>query len=261
MPYRSRPYARRPRKYARKGYKGKKLSKPLRRAMTQVAKKVISRNAEDKVAGVPVETNVLHNSGIASADCQPLIMQIPQGVSANQRLGDRIRPKTLRVRGVIGVNPEAQFTTSKEVYVRVMLLAQKDLKTGTQILASAVDAGALLRAGYGGTGDAITFTGITNNVLMPINTNLFRVYYDRQFKLDLCLTDPGKTTHTRQWSYTFTKKHLPASLFFDEGNGDWPNNFAPFVAIGYAYADGTAPDIVTTNIITNTWAQLSFEDN
>lgn len=256
--YRRPQYARRPRKYARKG---KKLSKPLRRAMTQVAKKVISRRSEDKVAGVPVETDVLHNSGIASADCKPLVMQIPQGTSSNQRLGDRITPKSLRVRGMIGVNPEATFATSKEIYVRVMLLAQKDIKTGVEILASGVDAGALLRAGYGGTGDAITFTGVTNNLLMPVNTNLFRVYYDRQFKLDLCLTDPGKTTHCHQWSYTFTKKNLPASFTFDEGNGDWPNNFSPFVAIGYAYADGTAPDIVTTNIITNTWAQLAFEDN
>lgn len=259
--YRRRPYARRPRKYAKKGYKGKKLSKPLRRAMTQVAKKVISRRAEDKVCGAPVETAVLHNSAIGSADCEPVIMQIPQGTDSNHRLGDRITPKSLRVKGVLAINPEATHPTQNDdIYVRVVILQQKDIRSGSAILSGAVDANELLRAGYGGTGDTIQFTGTTTNLCMPINRNLFRVYMDKQFKLSTWLDGGTNGAISREWSYTFTKKHLPASLTFDEGNGDWPNNFAPFVAVGYSYADGTSPDLVETRVVSTVWSQISFED-
>lgn len=237
-----------------------KLSKPMQRAMTQVAKKVISRRAEDKVCGSPVETDVLHNSAIGSSDCEPVIMQIPQGTDSNHRLGDRVTPKTLKVNGVVAINPEITgFSKAKDIYVRVLILQQKDLKSGAEVLTGGVDAGALLRAGYGGTGDAVQFTGTTTNLLMPVNTNLFRVYMDKQFKLD-CWPEGGQGQYSRKWSYTFDKKHLPASFTFDEGNGDWPNNFAPFVAIGYGYADGTTPDTINTDVVSHVWSQLAFED-
>lgn len=257
--YRRRPYARRPRKYARKGKKGARVSKPLRRAMTAVAKRVISRRAEDKKTGNPVEADVTHNSPVGSADCQPVIMQITQGVDSSQRMGDRITPKSLKVSGVLALNPE--FDGSSVLYARVMILQQKDIKSGAEILGGGVDAGALLRAGYGSTGNEVQFTGATQNLNMPINTELFRVHYDRQFKFaeQTGVTDANPSAAVK-WSYTFTKKNLPASLHFDEGNGNWPNNFAPFVAIGYAYADGTAPDTIQLKLISNIYSQLHFED-
>lgn len=229
--------------------------------MTQVAKKVIHRLAEDKITGSPVEADVLHNSAIGSADCEPVIMQIAQGVDSSMRVGDRITPRSLKVSGVLALNPD--FPTpagSQNIYARVIIAAQKDIKSGAEILGGGVDAGALLRAGYGSTGNEIQFTGDTQQLNMPINTELFRVYYDKQFKFTNqagVLANPGGS---HKWSYTFTKKMLPSSLHFDEGNGNWPNNFSPFVAIGYAYADGTAPDTVQTQLVSNVYAQLHFED-
>lgn len=261
--YRRRPYARRPRKYVRKGKKGVRVSKPLRRAMTQVAKRVISRRAEDKVTGSPVEADVLHNSAIGSADCEPVIMQIAQGVDSSMRVGDRVTPKSLHVKGVLALNPAVESSVTQTIYARVVILAQKDIKSGAEILSGGVDAGALLRAGYGSSGNEIQFTGVTQQLNMPINTELFRVYMDRTFKLITQSTggNPQANPHDSvRWSYTFTKKHLPSSFHFDEGNGNWPNNFAPFVAIGYAYADGTAPDTITTELISNVYTQLKFED-
>lgn len=234
----------------------------MRSAVAAVAKRVISRQAEDKVSGVIPESDVLHNSAIGSADCEPVIMQIPQGTDSNKRVGDRISPKSLTVHGVVAINPDAApYSTPKDLYVRVLLLAQKDLKSGAAILGGSVDSGALLRSGFGGTGDTEPFSGDTNQLLIPVNTNLFRVYMDKQFKLDSSNLAAGTSAPiSAKWSYTFTKKNLPASLYFDEGNGDWPNNFAPFVAIGYAYADGTSPDTVGTRIISNVYSQLRFED-
>jgi len=231
--------------------------------MTQVAKKVIHRLAEDKITGVPVEADVLHNSAIGSADCKPVIPQVAQGTDSSMRVGDRITPRSLRVRGVLALNPDDANPSTQNIYARVMILQQKDIKSGAEILTGGVDAGALLRAAYGGTGNEIQFTGDTQQLNMPINTELFRVYYDKQFKFtpqSAGLTGQANPLSSHKWQYTFTKKMLPASLHFDEGNGTWPNNFAPFVAIGYAYADGTAPDTLTTQLVANTYAQLSFED-
>lgn len=256
--YRRRPYARRPRKYARKGKKGVRVSKPLRRAMTQVAKRVISRRTEDKKTGVPVEADVNHNSAIGSADCEPVIMQLAQGVDSSMRIGDRVTPKSLKVSGVLSLSPEYDGTNT--IYARVIIAAQKDIKSGAEVLTGGVDAGALLRAGYGSTGNEVQFTGLTQHLNMPINTELFRVYMDRTLKFTQQTTSDNNPLQAHRWSYTFTKKHLPASLHFDEGNGNWPNNFAPFVAIGYAYADGTIPDVVDTKLISNIYAQLHFED-
>lgn len=258
----ARQYRRRRLVSRRKKNPAKKLSKGMRTAVAAVAKRVISRQAEDKVCGVNPESDVLHNSPIGSADCEPVIMEIPQGVDSNKRVGDRITPKQLKVHGVVAISPDAApYATPKDLYVRVMILAQKDIKAGAEVLSGGVDTGALLRSGFGGTGDAEPFTGDTGNLLIPVNTNLFRVYYDKQFKLDSSNLAAGTSAPiSAKWSYTFTKKNLPASLYFDEGNGDWPNNFAPFLAIGYAYADGTAPDTVGTRIISNCYSQLRFED-
>jgi len=257
--YRSRPYARRPRVFRKKATKGVRVSKPLRRAMTAVAKRVISRRAEDKVTGSPIEADVNHNSAIGSADCEPVIMQIAQGVDSSMRVGDRITPKSLTVKGVLALNPD--FDGSNTLYARVVILAQKDIKAGAEILGGGVDAGALLRAGYGSTGNEVQFTGATQELNMPINTELFRVYMDRTFKFtqQTGVTEANPSQAVR-WSYTFTKKNLPSSFHFDEGNGNWPNNFAPFVAIGYAYSDGTAPDVIDTKLVSNIYSQLKFED-
>jgi len=228
--------------------------------MTQVAKKVIHRLAEDKITGAPVEADVLHNSAIGSADCEPVIMQVAQGTDSSMRVGDRITPRSLRVRGVLALNPGVEPGDDTTIYARVMILQQKDIKSGAEILSGGVDSGALLRAGYGGSGNEIQFTGTTQQLNMPVNTNLFRVYYDKQFKFCAQSGTEANPYQAIKWQYTFTKKMLPSSFHFDEGNGNWPNNFAPFVAIGYAYADGTAPDTVTTQLISNVYSQLSFED-
>ena len=95
----------------------------------------------------------------------------------------------------------------------------------------------------------------------PVNTDKFRVYYQKKFR-----HRPGTlATGTREydffkWGYTFKSSRMPASLTWDEGTGDDANNFAPFLVIGYSYTDGTAPDVVATRLISNTYAEFHYED-
>ena len=151
---------------------------------------------------------------------------------------------------------------SRAIYTHVsLLLRKKDIKVGSVVDTGGVDTGSLLRPGFDGAGlDQVAFTGLTQDLTYPVNRNKFHVYYDKVFKFGMTksLSQDTWTNYSHRWSYTFKK--LPASLTFDEGNGNWANNFAPFITIGYAYSDGTSPDVLQTKLISNTFSQLTFED-
>jgi len=220
---------------------------------------------ENKFIGWTVEPAVLHNSAISSADCYPLVQQIEPinsatANTAQQRMGDRISPKSLTVRGVVSLTNS--INTPQNFYVRIVIAAQKSIKVGSQINAGTVDTSHLLRPGLAGVGtDTAPFTGNTIDLAFPVNRDLFKVYYDKIHKVTgeyVSPTSGQMPYYSFRWSYTF--KDLPKALTFDEGNGNWCNNFAPFVALGYAYSDGTPPDVVSTRIVANTHSMLSFED-
>lgn len=233
----------------------------------EMVDRALGRRLENKFVGWSIEDCVNHNSAISAPDCVPIVQQIAQlnqitagDSSATAREGDRINPKSLTVRGVLSLKTESQ-TDVKNLLVRVMILAQKDIKVGAQVSAGAVDTARLLKPGYTtGPGDDQTqFLGLTNNVYEPVNRDLFRVYYDKVFKL--CPATNATVENTRQvvqWSYRF--KQLPSALTYDEGNGNWANNFAPFLAIGYSYADCTEPDTIITKVKSTVSSFLSFED-
>lgn len=220
-------------------------------------KRVMARATENKAVGFQLENAVSHNSAIGPADCLPIVQQIGQGTTAETRLGDRLTPKRLKVRGLIAVSPGNQ-TTTQALYVRLLILAQKNIKTSSAISAGTVDTDHLLKPSISGAPE-IAYTGTAFNINDPINTDLFRVYMDKTIKLSPAsnATVQNDKGYSR-WSYTFKK--LPSALTFDQGNGDWANNFAPFFAVGYAYSDGTAPDVATLRIKSTCQSILTFED-
>lgn len=236
----------------------KKLAPSTQGAVTQIVKQQIARNSENKMIGNNVELDILHNSPIGSADCYPLIPTISKGINSYNRIGDRLKPKGLSVKGLVSWQSESAL--QKDIYVRVMILSQKNIKTGSQVSSAAVDTANLLRP----NSPAIplsAFAGNTAQLNYPVNTDLFRVYMDKTIKLTGNKAGTAVESLTRQsqrWSYRM--KSFPVALTFDDGNGDWVNNFAPFLAIGYAYCDGTAPDSITTRLYSSTFSALTFED-
>jgi len=236
--------------------------KDTQKAQTlQLVKRMISRSLNNKQVGWSVENAVLHNSPITPADCYPLVNQIAVGTADYNRIGERIRPRALRVRGTIALNGSSITGgfTHVPIQVRVMILSEKDIKTAAQVLGGAVDTLRLLKPNIQAA-DEVDYSGATFNALLPVNKELFHVYYDKTFTL--CGPEPeGVEQLTRfqvNWSKTITK--LPASLTFDNGNGDYINNFAPFLAIGYSYPDGSSPDTVSQRIVSTTFSQLTYED-
>jgi len=226
----------------------------------QLVKRMIAKEAENKATGVVVENAVLHNSSITSADCVPVIPEIKQGDSAEQRIGDRVKSKTLTVRGTLALNGGLTGGfINVPIQVRVMILSQKDIKLGSSVVALGVAANNLLKPSIDALPET-NFSGTTINATMPVNRDLFRVYYDRTFTLcgPAASGIEAINRFVANWSYRF--KSLPASLTYSGNSGDWANNFAPFLAIGYSYPDGASPDVTSLRLVSTTFAKLDFED-
>ena len=112
-----------------KNVKPAKLSDPVKAGVLAVVRKMISRDAENKLIGNVVELDVSHNSAIGSADCEPVIMEIQPidstvGSTARQRIGDKIKPKSLKVKGVLSFN-SAYLAGTPDIYARVLILSKE----------------------------------------------------------------------------------------------------------------------------------------
>lgn len=237
------------------------LSAPTQVAVQQIVKRQIARKSENKMIGHLMENGVLHNSPIGAGDIVSVLTPITTGTESYQRIGDKITPKRLVVKGVLAASPEQP--DNKPLYVRVLILAQKNLKGTKDVNAGLVQFGQLLRPNEQvAPNDQIPYNGTTADINRPINTDLFRVYYDRTFVIAPSKTDGGALEQNagsvKRWSYRF--KQLPSSLSYDELSQNLPNNFAPFFAVGYAYADGTNPDQVQLRITSTAQSYLSYED-
>lgn len=230
-------------------------------SVVALVKRMLNKDQENKMRCLRIESGVLHNSAIGPADPTCVIPQLSEGTASYERIGDRIKPKSLVVRGVISIAPE-QPADNRVLYVRLLILAQKNLKSANQVnTPGQIAINQLLRPNVG-LGNAETpYSGITHNAYDPINRDLFRVYMDKVVKL--CPVDQTTSTETRSptaFTFTYRFKDLPSYLTFDEANGTFCNNFAPFFALGYSYADSSAPDVVQTRVVSTVSSYLTFED-
>jgi len=219
---------------------------------------MINKDTENKERGYLVEDGVTHNSAISDADVVPILGSIPQGTTSLTRLGDRVKPKSLIVSGVVGLNPDYN-PDNKQLLVTVLILQAKDKKTNALVAAGAGLAD-LLKPNIAGT-EQVPFDGSTMRSTFPINTDKFRVHYHlkRVLSPGTLAMGPREFDHFR-FVKIISSKSMPASLTWDEGTGDDCNNFAPFLVVGYSYLDGTAPDVANRRLITHISSTFQFED-
>lgn len=219
---------------------------------------MIGKEQENKEIGHNIEVLTVHNSAISNPDLKSILPQIASGTDGQSRLGDRIRPKDLYVRGVVALRSDIVLT-NKPVVVRVIIATQKDVKVGSSV-GSLTDPAHLLKPADPSAGVEVPFNGNRNELNYPVNDNKFRVYYDKQFTIAPCANGGVEQQLKSSFRFRYRFKNLPANFSFDDANGDWANNFAPFLAIGYAYADGSSPDVLVGHIITDVYSHLSYED-
>ena len=164
-----------------------------------------------------------------------------EGTAGHERIGDKIRPKYLIVKGQIQYDSSLVDTYIPPSTVRVMILTQKNIKVGSDVQTRA-DVSHLLKDNVG-TDLGRAYTGSMFDNLAPINKDLFSVLMDRKFRMKSYIAKQLGNNNTvalagTQTTVKFYKKiRCPKTLYFDDGNGDVPNNFAPFVCMGSVVDD------------------------
>lgn len=240
--------------------------------MKAVAKKVVSDQAEDKYttlrllpSGVPVEKA----GNIAQTDVYRLMPEILNGSNTWQRIGDKIRVKSMRVDVMISAS--AKLTDAFLATIRFLVLTDKSNKDSNlmaTITAPYVEA-ELLETGTAQQG----FTGRHMDLLERINKRRFTVIADKRLTLakgfgrrvapTVVAGDQASTFGPVTYKFS-VKIPTPKTLIYQAPAASWPTNFAPFAVLGYAFNESNAAsdpaEQVNLRVVYNTLVHLDYED-
>jgi len=206
------------------------------------------------------------NSSISAAsECYKILPDVSEGTDGHERIGNKIKPKYLVVKGKLHYSGVDQGTYFPPNTARLLILTQKNVKCNAQI-SSTVDPALLLKDNVG-TDAARPYNGTNFDNLAPINKELFNVLMDKKVKLRAQIEKQLGNNNTvlaygNQKTITWSVKiKCPAELTFDDTNGNTPNNFAPFFCMGGVNDDSTTgPWITTTPYHCTVLSTLYFYD-
>ena len=263
-----------PRRPGGKFYKkrpSKVLSKPAKTQVKAIVKRAIAAENETKFVSTEVANDVSYNSQITTvADmlpCLPKIVQDEGKGAAYERLGTKVTPKSVNVH--IHASLTQQLERSTAIKVFWYILESKRYKNLKDSLALA-NIPALLRTGDGG--EVSTFTGVPVIASLPVNDTEFRVLKRGTFVLqkNTGLTQDNTTAGNqplvnpicKSWS---VKLKTPKRFIYDQDEDSprlvyYPNNFAPFLVIGYVHQDHSTPDITNQDVSVSVRASMYYDD-
>jgi len=246
--------------------------KPTVALVKSVAKKIVADAQEDKY-----DTKLLRPSGvpvnkagdITASDVELLLPPITQGSNTNQRVGDKLKVKKMRVDVILTTSPnfgEAFLST-----VRFMILEDKSNKDNVQIptVTAPIVANSLLENGSGQQG----FTGRNMDLMYRINTRRFKVHCDKKLTLGKAsehrlapgVGTPWQISQISPGTYKFSVKiRTPKTLIYQSATSTSPTNFAPFMVVGYAFNESNhasdPAELTNQRIVYNTLTHLDYED-
>jgi len=264
---------------------------PSKKAVTKLVKRVINNSAETKMVawyngpspsdGTYGQANyIIQNPVIASntTDILRLIPYVKQGVSDNQRIGERVHPTSLNVKGTVMVNinnlpPQAgNVGVTTDIYVVIYILQHVTLKSYTALTASN-DFTQLLRTGENTTAQ---FNGHVWDSQMPVEDAYYRVLKKKKYRLRYAgkgttsggdppgpawLSVPNCVSYRAEYNMNLSK-YLPKKFTYPEnpsatGAND-PTNSSIFMCMGCYQGNG---------IVDNSWtfsqqyvSQLTYKD-
>jgi len=197
------------------------------------------------------------------------------GSQQNQRVGNRIKPKSLRVDFIVTIRGEN--VNSNLLLCRMMVLTDKSLKNSNDLVYNAaipqlgtpVDS-LLFNYGNGTYGG---FNGVPYDVNWRVNTNRYNVISDRVLKLQKGygqMPAPGNvvpyagsvTTIDGHQTYKYSINiPCPEFLKYESNTESFPSNFSPFWACGFCQPDGDGTtDYLNQYVMVNYVTHLVYED-
>lgn len=221
------------------------------KAVRKIARAVVRREAETKFVSVTKTANF--NSSVSnSSECYPVCPPVPRGDEEYQRVGSKVRPRYLYVKGFVQYDKNYLDTAGFSQYLppatcRLMILSQRNLGSNGQIPTD-VDVNSLLKSNDLASPGPFAYTGSLLDNVTPINKDTFKVHMDRKIKFNwnLHVSYPGGGNSTdammagNDRSKYFTARiKVPSVLHFDKDTGDDPIGFAPFFCFGAVCDDGS----------------------
>lgn len=250
---------------------GVKQMKPvLNPAISKAVKRIMHRASEIKtvtttVFPVPGADGLIKSSGINNTVTPQLgmtsllsiIPPVGQGAGQGQRIGNKISPVSLLVRGVINALPTtsstgSNFYTNQPLYVRVVIYALNSSAT-TNVNDNLLDQGTLNK----------NFDGTLSDLLLPYNTERFKIVKSFQVNLQPPY-DPnvGNVENANKRTSAMFKYYLPlpSTLTYADNVND-NNKVRYYMAAGVVNFDGNL--LGSNDIRAKIWTEtvLKFRDD
>jgi len=227
--------------------------------MSTAETKYVSDATTDVTTWTTVNSEIVGTQQFASGLC-PLSQTTTQG-SSYTRVGDSIVPRQTKI--ALDIRLKAQtnpFLYPVDINVVVYYGYCKQYTTYGEVDANSTTlASQLLRlGGESAPGvDTIPFRGYISDSHLPINTDTW-VLKKEVFRLHKSAgvvngaTGAGVQSANQKVQHSIMLDYAsmcPAKLRYDSTQAVYPANWSPCFAIGYYYADNTAPNTGTDGII------------
>ena len=257
------------RPYKKRAYKPRAKKAASKLVTKAQLYKAIAKQTETKQATTEL-TFTTFNSPISSATGE-FYVPLPglgQGVAADQRLGDQIRPKRLVIRGYINYDTtDTSDQAANMIISRLFCFSSKAIRDNA-------NKGSMSSALLTNGGNPSQFTGALLDITRPQNREYFTFYKDMRhtFLKPFGYTGNNIAPSVNQditamdrslvkfFTITLTQKHMPAVFKYDTNAATFPTNFLPCIALGYAYASNATPDSLLAKIGMSYSATLYYED-
>jgi len=284
---------------ASKAYAKSKAVANLSAPMARAINKIVRGNAETKtvafyqsanngtVTPPPVATGLfsgrgwcVQNTTISSnvTDILQLIPYVSQGINDWQRIGQKINPVSLTVKGAVRIGlqylGQSPPLAVKNVSVYLYVLQHVSLKDYTNLRLNN-NFSQMLDTHDGGT---TQFNGEALSPHLPVNKEAYRLLARKKITLKYAGSAGVSpvagnysvaNAHTWYSNYKFNlTKHLPKTLLFPEAAAaalppsalDQPTNSSIFMCIGYVNDLNTVPADVNSNIEQTYVSELRYKD-
>jgi len=246
-----------------------RLRRVNKKATVRLVKQVMNRELETKYV-TDLRTCIPFNSiiGNYNTEAYPALPGVGLQNTVNQtytRVGNEITPLSLTIDMCIGINSVQRSCALK---VDVYVMTRKDTKYLPTVL-QRTDSPQFFSQGYspGITG----YTGYPNNAYLRYNLNEFSILKHKSFILagNVGLPNGDTTAGNSPNLYPGCVKQLhlkldcPKTLKYSEltaTTNTYPNNYAPFIVIGYSKVDGTGPDSTFQSIVASWTTAMTFKD-
>lgn len=231
-------------------------------------KRLVASTEETKFAAFQTNLNqIVPNTSVGSIGlAQQIWVPTSQGVRSNNRIGERITPKSLRTQ--FRFFYDSAFTTTADVMIDLYIMTSKKCKSQQSVLADPdIIAGNFLDQGIGA---AATFWDVVNpytSASQRVDPSTLTLLKKKTFRLirnvgaeNLDATAGNAPNMTKSYaSYSYSFKKIPKLIY--DGNTTYPSNFAPFyLAVAYK-SDGSSTLTNANSPNMSVYSTMTFKDS